>query len=759
MPATEGMPIMNHRQLITGTALATLFAVSPAFAQTAQVAEAAPMLEEIIVYGRGEARQVQGVTQAAIALEAPGTSPLKAIENLPGVSFQSADPFGAYEWSTRITIRGFNQNQLGFTLDGVPLGDMSYGNHNGLHISRAISSENIDQVTVAQGAGSLATASTSNLGGTVQFTSRRPAKEAGAYIAGTLGSEKTGRGFVRLETGELSTGTSAYVSYTRQNADKWKGNGVQKQDQLNFKVVQTVGEGEISAWVNWSDRAENDYQDLSKEMINRLGYNWDNFAKDWATALRVADIYNGLATGPFPGKITSVDDAYYDAAGLREDTIGAVNLTYPLSDALKLDVTGYAHKNDGQGLWFTPYVVTPGGAPMSIRTTEYGIERYGAVSQLTAEIGDHTVSGGFWFEQNDFAHARRFYGLNRASPGRSSTQFQRGAMATQWQYDFDTETRQFNLSDSWKVMDALTVTAGFKAVKVENTAKTLVGPVKNGTIKAKDNFLPQAGFVYELTNEHQIFGSYAENIRTFESSNTGGPFSTSQEGFNAIRNSLEPETSRTIELGWRFNAGIVKGVVAAYDVQFDDRLLALTLGPGIVGNPSALQNVGGVSTRGIEAGATVEVTDAVSIVASYTYNDSTYDDNVFSATGAVTAATDGKTVVNAPKNLLRGELKYDDGNLYASASAAYTGKRYYTYLNDASVEGYTLADISLGYRFEGNAWLEGTELQANVTNLFDKKYVSTIGSNGFTNSDPNGTSQTLLAGAPRQFFVSLKKQF
>ena len=37
-----------------------------------------------------------------------------------------------------INIRGFNQNQLGFTLDGVPLGDMSYGNTNGLHISRAI---------------------------------------------------------------------------------------------------------------------------------------------------------------------------------------------------------------------------------------------------------------------------------------------------------------------------------------------------------------------------------------------------------------------------------------------------------------------------------------------------------------------------------------------------------------------------------------------------------------------------------------------
>ena len=43
----------------------------------------------------------------------------------------------------RISIRGFNQNQLGFTLDGVPLGDMTYGNLNGLHVSRAVISENL----------------------------------------------------------------------------------------------------------------------------------------------------------------------------------------------------------------------------------------------------------------------------------------------------------------------------------------------------------------------------------------------------------------------------------------------------------------------------------------------------------------------------------------------------------------------------------------------------------------------------------------
>ena len=48
------------------------------------------------------------------------------------------------------------------------------------------------------------------------------------------------------------------------------------------------------------------------------------------------------------------------------------------------------------------------------------------------------------------------------------------------------------------------------------------------------------------------------------------------------------------------------------------------------------------------------------------------------------------------------------------------------------------------------------EVQLNATNLFDKRYVATIGSNGFGNS---GDNQTLLAGAPQAFFVTMKTGF
>ena len=84
-------------------------------------------------------------------------------------------------------------------------------------------------------------------------------------------------------------------------------------------------------------------------------------------------------------------------------------------------------------------------------------------------------------------------------------------------------------------------------------------------------------------------------------------------------------------------------------------------------------------------------------------------------------------------------------------------KRYFTYLNDQSVGSRVLVDASVGFRFgEGAGFFRGVAIEGSVTNLTDKDYVGTIGSNGFTAS---GDNQTLLAGAPRQWFVSLRRGF
>ncbi len=144
-----------------GAAIVSL-ATGQAWAQSAPEPTGDSSPDVIVIIGQGETRQVQTMTAEDLSLEAAGSSAIKLIESLPGVNYTAADPFGAYEWAVNINIRGFQKDQLGYTLDGVPLGDMSYGNYNGLHISRAVISENIGKVELAQGAASLSTASTSS---------------------------------------------------------------------------------------------------------------------------------------------------------------------------------------------------------------------------------------------------------------------------------------------------------------------------------------------------------------------------------------------------------------------------------------------------------------------------------------------------------------------------------------------------------------------------------------------------------------------
>lgn len=170
---------------MTKTLLAA--ALSIALAPAAWAQDAAPTsstpsattLDAVSVIGSGEARQVQRITRENLDILPPGTSLQKTLNLLPGVNAQSADALGTNEQSMTLSLRGFNSTRLGYTLDGVPLGDGAYNNYNGLTINRALISENMAGAELAVGIGSLGTPSTSNLGGTISYTSDRPAQELG----------------------------------------------------------------------------------------------------------------------------------------------------------------------------------------------------------------------------------------------------------------------------------------------------------------------------------------------------------------------------------------------------------------------------------------------------------------------------------------------------------------------------------------------------------------------------------------------------
>ncbi|MEY4952899.1 MAG: hypothetical protein RL299_1323, partial [Pseudomonadota bacterium] len=318
-------------------------------------------------------------------------------------------------------------------------------------------------------------------------------------------------------------------------------------------------------------------------------------------------------------------------------------------------------------------------------------------------------------------------------------------------FDFDTQTLQYFVEDRLD-FGSLKVSFGWKGFRVSNEATAVVAAsFPQGKIDVTDWFQPHVGINYAVSDKAEVFAGFTQATRSFASATTTGPFSTNQTGFNAIVGTLKPETSDTFELGARYNSSVFNGVIGVYLVNFNNRLLSAASGPSIVGSPSVLQNVGSVRSVGFEAVGDLKLGGGFGLFASYSYTDATYRDDVYNVSGVLLASIKGKTVIDSPNHLLRGELTYDQGPVFGRIGANYMSKRFFTYTNDRSVAGRVIIDASIGYRISDNI-----EVQLNATNLLDEQYLGTINSGGTGNS---GDRQTLLVGAPQQFFATLKVGF
>jgi iron complex outermembrane receptor protein len=762
--------------------------------------------ETVVVTAPGEFRDEQELQAPVLIEEAPGTSPIKSIAQLPSVNFTAADPYGSYEWAVRISVRGFNQNQLGFTLDDIPLGDMSYGNWNGLHISRAIIDENIGRIVLSQGTGALETASTSNLGGTIQFYSADPSDKRSATLSQSFGSFNAYRTVGRYESGLLPGHTKFYLSGALNLSDKWRGHGDIGQNywQANGKLVHYVGNsGVLSIFGDYSNRREVDYQDVNKVWVQKLGYNWDNYG-NWAQSVQAGLACDGLASYPAPVNTLnpSTDDpcdaGYYGGSGLRKDVFGGISYKQALSDHWTLKLTGYGHRNDGRGLWFTPYVPTYANifsasptfvSPISERTSEYAISRGGVIGSLAYESGKNRVEGGVWFEGERWNLARRYYATSMTSPLHSLYDFPTDPLVTQWEYVFNTTVYQIHLQDEYKVNEKLALSAGFKTVETTTDGELsptflsnppifadaalqggigyYVGEYAQGSHTSGKPFLPQFGANYKLDKSNEIFGDAAYNVRAYQPGGYGygaSPWNTTQAGFDSVKSTLKPETSWTEEAGYRLSTPQVSAQATLFHVNYSNRLLAFQQGPGIAGGASILGNAGGVTTNGADAAVTVPLGTQFSLYNGGTWNKSTYDDNVsvYSAktSSYTTDYTKGKVNVDSPEGLYKTALDWHKSGTFAHIGADYMSKRYFTYSNDGSVDGRFLAEIGAGYNREQLGAFKDLKAQFNVYNLMSEKYYASIGTNGFIYSDPLSVGDnTLQVGSPRTVVGTLSVRF
>src|SRR6202012_5209725 len=105
-------------------------------------------------------------------------------------------------------------------------------------------------------------------------------------------------------------------------------------------------------------------------------------------------------------------------------------------------------------------------------------------------------------------------------------------------------TRQYYLQDTATFLDdTLSIDFGFKSTDAKDTAQALPGisltpppastQFANGSLEAKDNFLPEAGVRWRIAPGHELYLSYAENMAMYQGGFKFGPQSVTQAVWNA----------------------------------------------------------------------------------------------------------------------------------------------------------------------------------------------------------------------------------
>jgi outer membrane receptor protein involved in Fe transport len=586
----------------------------------------------VVVTGAKITRSATTIAQAEIQKILPGASPLKAIQTLPGVLYITADPWGNNEQNAQIFIHGFNFQQLGYTMDGVPLGDQNYGNYNGLSPQRAVVSEDVGRVIVTTGAGDLGTASTSNLGGTIETISSDPAHQFGILANQTVGSYGTSRTYVRIDSGTLGGNNAVYVSGVRQRARAWDFNGIQGGWQADAKFVHDDSAGKLTLFFDYSDKKEPN-EDATVFRIPATtpaqAYTPDTrpfFYDDLAGMRAYMDTF-----GNTPAAQGSNYRNYYSDAQ-RTDYLTYARYDAHLAPNVTWSTTGYYHHDDGVGVVAGPlgqsitvvqayldpnyatdchfgtngngalpsgctkmtaaqatalgnqlYAAT-GGSGLLTRTTEYRIDRKGVISTLVADLGAHHIELGGWFERNSTTQWRRWYGFDINHPDESSPYIRpSNPLFTQYQGEARVSDLQLHLQDTWKATSRLTIQAGLKTSAqwaqgwfpvqpVTGSLSGLSGGLPSGTIDTKKWFLPAVGATYELTDHEQLYFNVQKNMRQYMVYLGGGSlspwFSGSQSAFDAFKAQGRPETSWTYEGGLKSHRSF-SGLLTGFDAQLN----------------------------------------------------------------------------------------------------------------------------------------------------------------------------------------------
>jgi iron complex outermembrane receptor protein len=225
-------------------------------------------------------------------------------------------------------------------------------------------------------------------------------------------------------------------------------------------------------------------------------------------------------------------------------------------------------------------------------------------------------------------------------------------------------------------------------------------------------FTWRTGLVYNFDNGISPYAGYSTSFNP-------------ASGTDRLGNVFNPTTGEQFEVGVKYQPDGMNSFVtlSAYHLTQDN-----VLSPDPV-NTSFKVQTGQVTMQGIELEGKAELTDAFSLIASYAYTDSEITRDNKNAAGV---SNEGNRFAFVPRHQAAVWLDYAlqasnnwDG-LSLGAGARYTGQTFGDNANAFDIPSYTVFDAAIRYDFgKANPKLEGLKAALNVSNLFDRKYVST----------------------------------
>jgi iron complex outermembrane recepter protein len=744
------------------------------------------------------------ITRAALEKARPSSNPFQLLELTPSVNTYNHDATGLF--GGQLKVRGFNSDQLGFTINGAPVNDS--GNF-AVFPQEYTDTENLCEVFVTQGSADTEAPHVGASGGNVGMVTCEPSDKFRVRLAQSVGQNSFARSFIRLDTGKIGS-AKAFISYSKSKADKWKGKGEANRDHLDAGwALDITPDTTFTGSLLYNNAVNNNFLAVTKAEYAAFGDNFDfstkvpQHQKPGAGAQVESDLL-GYGTSPTKGATGTPGPApaprttlpYYGyALNPFKNYLLTTRVATKVNKDLTLSAEPYYWYGYGTGgVQQTTVAETSGGTRLGggvrdingdgdtldtigvYRGSVTKTNRPGITFKANYAIGNHRVLAGYWVERAK--HQQTAPATRVDNNGNiddlwlsDSSQLLKRADGTLYQNrDWLTISRASTLfvQDTISLLDSkLDVTFGLRAPSIKrdftNNASEGFGSGANyNTSKKYSDTLPSLGARYKIDDRLQVFGNVTKNMRAPSNFTlSGGVASVTYENGAptkttiALNDSVEKETSLNIEGGVRYSGEALNASATLFNMNFKNRL-AQSFNP--VTQLYSDYNVGDVRIRGIEAEIGTKPSGGFSYYGSATFTSSKILSD-FQASKTVSLATSGKKLPDTPSVLLGASAQYASGPYLVKLSAKHVGSSYSTLLNDEDVPAFTTVDLSAAYRFASSTFFKNPTIRLNVSNLFNKRYLrlnAGSGSNIATTADTNKVSSsqpTYYIGAPR--FTSL----